>query len=92
VKACPFKTTGTGASGRVFRLDYRTFGVDPAEGHAKVLRIYARGPNGQEQMLEYQGNSLIDGAQFQGWSTGEWAHDNDRWSGKWEGEEREERE
>ena len=68
---------------RVFRLDYRTFGVDPAEGHAKALRIYARGPNGQEQMFEYQDNSLIDGAQFRGWGTGEWG--NGGWSGNWNG-------
>lgn len=74
------------------RLDYRTFGVDPDEGHAKVLRIYARGPNGRERMFEYRDNSIIDGAQFRGWGRGEWGGDNDRWSGRWEGEEREERE
>lgn len=77
---------------RTFRLDYRTFGVDPDEGHAKVLRIYARGPNGRERMFEYRDNSIIDGAQFRGWGRGDWGNGNDRWSGKWEGEEREERE
>lgn len=71
-----------------FRLDFRTFGVDPDEGHAKVLRIYARGPNGRERMFEYRDNSIIDGAHFRGWGRGEWGNDNDHWSGKWEGEER----
>jgi hypothetical protein len=68
---------------RVFRLDYRTFGVDPAEGHAKVLRIFARGANGQEQMFEYRDNSLIDGAIFQGWGEGQWGAGG--WSGNWNG-------
>ena len=77
---------------RTFRLDYRTFGVDPDEGHGKVLRIFARGPNGREHMFEYRDGSVIDGAEFRGWDRGEWGNDNDRWSGRWEGEEREERE
>jgi hypothetical protein len=66
-----------------FRLDYRTFGVDPDEGHAKSLRIFARGPNRQEQMFEYRDNSVIDGATFRGWGGGEWGHDG--WSGNWNG-------
>jgi hypothetical protein len=74
---------------RQFRLDYRTFGVDPAEGHAKVLRIYARGPHGRERMFEYRDGSVIDGAQFRGWRRGEWAGPNDHWSGRWEGEQEE---
>jgi hypothetical protein len=75
-----------------FRVDFRTFRVDPDEGHAKVLRIYARGPHGRERMFEYRDGEVIDGGQFRGWSRGEWAGENDRWSGRWEGEEREERE
>jgi hypothetical protein len=70
------------------RLNYRTFGVDPARGQAKVLRIYARGPNGQERMFEYQDNSVIDGTLFRGWGRGEWANGNDRWSGNWDVEAR----
>ena len=35
---------------------------------------------------------MIDGALFRGWGRGEWGGGNDHWSGKWEGEEREERE
>ena len=68
-----------------FRLDFRTFGVDPDEGHQKALRIYARGPNGRERMFEYLDGSVIDGAQFRGWGRGEWGHG---WSGRWEGGER----
>ena len=75
-------------SDRQFRLNFRTFGTDPDEGHSKVLRIFARGPNGRERMFEYRDDSVIDGAQFRGWGGGEWAGSNDRWSGKWEGEER----
>ncbi|HYW38699.1 MAG TPA: hypothetical protein VE957_11340 [Terriglobales bacterium] len=73
-----------------FRLDFRTFGVDPDEGHAKALRIYARGPDGRERMFEFVDGSVIDGSQFRGWGRGEWG--NGGWSGRWEGEVREERE
>ncbi|HKM49154.1 MAG TPA: hypothetical protein VJX69_16310 [Terriglobales bacterium] len=69
-------------------VDFRTFHVDPDEGYAKVLRIYARGPNGHERMFEYRDGAMIDGGQFRGWSRGEWAGENDHWSGRWEGEER----
>src|ERR1700722_6571230 len=68
---------------RHYRVDYRTFG-DPAPGEPKVLRIYARGPHGREHMFEYPDNSVIDGAQFRGWGTGEWGGPNDRWSGDWD--------
>lgn len=67
-----------------FRLNFRTFGVDPDQGRAKVLRIYARGPRGHERMFEYQDNSIVDGAQFRGWGRGDWGGPNDRWSGKWD--------
>ncbi len=73
---------------RQFRLDYRTFNVDPDEGRTKVLRIYARGANGREHMFESRDGSLIDGSIFRGWDRGEWAGPEDRWSGRWEGEER----
>lgn len=73
-------------------VDFRTFHVDPDEGHAKVLRIYARSPNGRERMFEYRDGDMIDGGRFRGWGRGEWGNDNDHWSGRWEGEEREERE
>jgi hypothetical protein len=72
-----------------FRMGNRSFGVDPDPGLVKVLRIYARGPNGRERMFEYRENSIVDGAQFRSWGRGDWGQGNDRWSGRWEGEERE---
>jgi hypothetical protein len=71
------------ATNQQYRVDYRTFG-DPAPGQAKSLRIYARGPNGRERMFEYRDNSIIDGAQFRGWGSGQWGGPNDRWSGRWD--------
>lgn len=77
---------------RHFRMGNDSFGVDPDRGRVKTLRIYARGPNGRERMFEYREGSVVDGGQFRGWGRGEWGNGNDRWSGRWEGEEREERE
>jgi len=71
------------ATNQQYRVDYRTFG-DPAPGQAKSLRIYARGPNGREKMFEYRDNTIIDGAQFRGWGSGQWGGPNDRWSGRWD--------
>jgi hypothetical protein len=68
---------------RTFRMGNETFGVDPDRGQVKTLRIYARGPNGQERMFEYREGSVVDGSQFRGWSRGEWG--NGGWSGQWEG-------
>ena len=59
------------------------WGVDPDPGVVKVLRIFARGPNGQERMFEYVENSYVDGAMFRDWSGGNWG--NGGWSGNWEG-------
>ena len=68
---------------RIFRMGNSTFGVDPDPGQVKTLRIYARGPNGQEQMFEYREGSTVDGSQFRSWGSGNWG--NERWSGRWEG-------
>ena len=68
---------------RVFRMDNRTFGIDPDPGRLKALRIYARGPNGQERMFEFPEGSTVDGSQFRGWGRGEWGRGG--WSGRWEG-------
>ncbi|MGA8620078.1 MAG: hypothetical protein WB660_16340 [Candidatus Sulfotelmatobacter sp.] len=73
---------------RRFRLDNGIFGVDPDRGRRKTLRIYARGPNGRESMFEYPEYGWIDGSQFRAWGSGEWANENDHWSGKWNGEDR----
>ncbi len=71
---------------RAFRMGNSTFGVDPDRGRVKTLRIYARGPNGQERMFEYREGSTVDGSQFRSWGSGDWG--NEPWSGRWEGQER----
>ena len=67
----------------VFRASNDVFGVDPDPGVVKTLRIYARGPDGQENMFEYRENSVVDGSQFRGWRDGNWG--NGGWSGNWAG-------
>jgi hypothetical protein len=66
-----------------FRMGNSTFGVDPDRGRVKTLRIYARGPNGQDRMFEYQEGSIVDGRVFTGWRRGDWAHVE--WTGGWGG-------
>ena len=68
---------------RTFRMGNSTFGVDPDQGQEKTLRIYARGPNGQDRMFEYREGSTIDGSQFRSWGGGDWG--NGGWNGGWEG-------
>jgi len=68
---------------RMFRMGNSTFGVDPDQGQDKTLRIYARGPNGQERMFEYREGSTVDGSEFRSWGGGDWG--NGGWSGNWEG-------
>jgi hypothetical protein len=68
---------------RTFRMGNSTFGVDPDKGRDKTLRIYARGPNGQERMFEYREGSTVDGSQFRSWGRGDWGQGG--WSGNWEG-------
>src|SRR5438445_13452386 len=69
-----------------FRMGNSTFGVDPDPGRIKTLRIYARGPRGDERMFEYREGSTVDGSQFRGWSSGEWG--SERWNGRWEERDR----
>lgn len=66
-----------------FRLDNEVFGVDPAEGRVKTLRIFARGQRGDERIFEYREGSVIDGAQFSGWRGGNWGQVG--WNGGWQG-------
>lgn len=66
-----------------FRMGNSTFGVDPDPGVIKTLRIYARGPDGQERMFEYRESSTVDGSQFKAWGRGEWG--NEGWTGGWAG-------
>lgn len=66
-----------------FQLGNSTFGVDPARGVVKTLRIWARGPRGDERMFEYSEYSLVDGAKFTGWGSGNW--NSGGWNGGWNG-------
>jgi len=69
---------------RTFPMGNSTFGFDPAIGYVKVLRIYARDPDGRERMFEYREGSTVDGSQFRAWGRGDWGREG--WSGRWEGE------
>ncbi|HET8824296.1 MAG TPA: hypothetical protein VFM77_04140 [Terriglobales bacterium] len=69
---------------RPFRMGNSTFGVDPDHGRIKTLRIYARGPRGEERMFEYREGSTVDGREFRGWKRGDWGRGGD-WSGNWGG-------
>ena len=65
-------------SDQSFRIENGTFGVDPDEGRAKTLRIFARAPNGQTQVFEYREGDVLDGSRFAGWSGGRWGDSNYR--------------
>jgi hypothetical protein len=65
-------------SDRSFRIENGTFGVDPDAGRTKTLRIFARGPNGQNQVFEYREGDVLDGSRFAGWSGGRWGDSNYR--------------
>lgn len=56
----------------VFRMGNSTFGVDPAPGHVKSLRIFTQGPNGGNRTFEYREGSTVDGRIFSGWRGGDW--------------------
>jgi hypothetical protein len=68
---------------RAFRMGNSSFGTDPDPGYEKTLRIYARGPNGQQRMFEYREGSTVDGSQFSSWNSGNWGDGG--WNGGWEG-------
>ena len=71
---------------RIVRIDNNVFGGDPDPNHVKTLRIFARGPNGGEQMFEYREGSTVDGSQFRSWGRGDWGQSG--WNGRWESRER----
>ncbi len=58
-----------------FRLGNGVFGTDPDKGRVKTLRIEAVSPSGRNRTFEYTEGSWVDGAQFQGWSSGNWGED-----------------
>jgi len=55
-----------------FRVSNDVFGVDPIEGRVKSLRIYVRGPRGENRTFEFPERSTVDGSQFTGWREGNW--------------------
>ncbi len=65
-----------------FRLANATFGVDPAYGETKTLRLYTRGPDGRQRIFDYREGSFVDGTQFTGWQGGDWgqAQDGGGWN------------
>lgn len=66
---------------RSFKMGNATFGVDPDPGRTKMLRVYARGPNGDNRTFDYKENSYVDGSVFAGWGGGNWGHGG--WKGGW---------
>jgi len=68
---------------RSIRIENDTFRTDPDPNQVKTLRIFARGPNGSEQMFEYREGSTVDGSRFRGWGRGDWGTGG--WSGRWDG-------
>lgn len=69
--------------GRQFQVEFNTIHADPAPGRAKMLRVYARGQNGQEQAFDFPDGTMFDGARFQGWERGDWG--DEHWNGGWNG-------
>ena len=68
---------------RSFRVDARSMAVDPDPGHSKMLRVFARGPNGQEQSFDFPDGRRFDGAQFRSWRAADWGEEH--WVGGWNG-------
>lgn len=69
-----------------FEMGNSSFGVDPAPGQRKVLRIEATARNGQRRSFDYPEGSMVDGAQFTGWRQGQWGQAAQ--GGRWEQGER----
>lgn len=69
---------------RRFRMGNSSFGIDPHPNRVKTLRIFARGENGKIRVFEYREGSVVDGALFRGWSSGEWGQ-GEFYSGGWSG-------
>lgn len=61
-------------SNATFRMGNSTFGIDPAPGRVKTLRIFARGPRGGSRTFEFREGSVVDGSQFSGWGGGNWGN------------------
>ncbi len=56
------------------RMGNGTFGVDPARGVVKTLRIWARSSAGAPRSFDYREGSIVDGSMFSGWGGGSWGN------------------
>ncbi|MEO5733051.1 MAG: hypothetical protein ABIQ87_05110 [Rubrivivax sp.] len=68
---------------RIFALRNETFGADPDPGQPKMLRVIARGRDGQVRTLDVAEGGVLNGAQFTGWAGGNFGDHNFR--GGWQG-------
>jgi hypothetical protein len=66
-----------------FRVEYNTINADPAPGRQKMLRVFAREPNGEERSFDFPDGSMFDGNQFRGWGRADWG--DEHWNGNWYG-------
>src|SRR5258706_15441421 len=66
-----------------FRVEYNTINADPAPGRAKMLRVFAREPDGDERAFDFPDGTLFDGSQFRGWGRADWG--DEHWNGGWTG-------
>jgi len=65
-----------------FRVTNDNFGVDPAPGRRKLLRIVARGPGGDQRVFEFPEGGRVEGRAFVGWRSGQgWGHERGSWRG-----------
>ncbi|PZP36537.1 MAG: hypothetical protein DI603_00805 [Roseateles depolymerans] len=60
-----------------FKVEVERFDADPAPGRTKRLHIVARDRHGAERSFDYPEYSWVDGAQFIGWSRGDWGRGGD---------------
>src|ERR1700694_2006742 len=70
---------GVARPDRPLRIRHDSMNADPDHGRTKVLRIFARGPNGRERMFEFRDGSVVDGAMFRSWGRGDWG--DEHWNG-----------
>jgi hypothetical protein len=66
-----------------FRVEYNTINTDPAPGQSKMLRVFAREPDGDERSFDFPDGAIFDGSQFRGWGRADWG--DEPWNGGWFG-------
>lgn len=57
---------------RRIQVSNELFGVDPAYGETKTLRIYTRAADGGARVFEYREKEFVDGSLFRDRSEGRW--------------------